>query len=312
MIRSMSRDHGSGRAPGDTLDRRLWLSAGLNVAITLAELIGGLLSGSLALLSDAVHNLSDVSTLGITIWTRRLGRRPASPRYTYGLRRAEVLAALANAVVLIVVSALIGWKALGRLLSPSPVSQGIMLSVALVAFGANLASALLLERHSDEDVNVRSAFLHLAQDALASLAVVIAALLAGTRFGPYVDPAAALVVSFAVLRSVLSLLWETVSTLLEASPADVDVEVIARRVEERFATTKIHHIHLWEVGPGQRVLTAHVGVAPEMDGLAIEALFRSIKGLLQEEWGVTHSTLEPEVEGCGDGDLFVSRGRDHW
>lgn len=308
----MIHTHAPGRPPGDALDRRLWLSAGLNVAITLAELAGGLLSGSLALLSDAVHNLSDVSALGITIWTRRLGRRPASARYTYGLRRAEVLAALANAVILIAVSALIAWKALVRLLSPTPVSQGIMLSVALVALVANLASALLLERHSDEDVNVRSAFLHLAQDALASLAVVIAALLAGTRFGPYVDPAAALVVSFAVLRSVLSLLWETVSTLLEASPADVDVEVIARRVEERFAATKIHHIHLWEVGPGQRVLTAHVGVAPEMDGPAIEALFRGIKGLLQEDWGVTHSTLEPEVEGCRDHKSPVSQGRDHW
>ena len=302
----MSHDHTPERGPRDTLDRRLWLSAGLNVAITLAELIGGIVSGSLALLSDAVHNLSDVSALGITIWTRRLGRRPASRQYTYGLRRAEVLAALANAAVLIVVSALIGWGALVRLLSPSPVHQGIMLSVALVAFVANVVSALLLERHSDEDVNVRSAFLHLAQDALASLAVVIAALLAGTRFGPYVDPAAALVVMFVVLRSVLSLLWETVATLLEATPAGLDAEVMATRVEERFAPTTLHHVHLWEVGPGQRVLTAHVGVAPDMDGMAIEALLRRIKDFLREEWGVTHSTLEPEVEGCGERELFPS------
>ncbi len=296
--------HTHDATPAESLDRRLWLSAGLNVAITLAELIGGLLSGSLALLSDAVHNLGDVSALGITIWTRRLGRLPASSRYTYGLRRAEVLAALANAVLLIVVSALIAWGALLRLISPSPVNQGVMLAVALVALVANVASALLLERHSSEDVNVRSAFLHLAQDALASLAVVIAALLAGTRFGPWVDPAAALVVTFVVLRSVLSLLWETVSTLLEGSPADVDIEVMARRVGERFAPTTLHHVHLWEVGPGQRVLTAHVGVAPEMSGEAIEALLGAIKGFLQEEWGVTHSTLEPEVEGCDSRELF--------
>ncbi len=302
----MNDDHTHERPPANTLDRRLWLSAGLNVAITLAELIGGLLSGSLALLSDAVHNLSDVSALGITIWTRRLGRRPASRRYTYGLRRAEVLAALANAAVLIVVSALIGWGALLRLLSPTPVNQGIMLSVALVALIANVVSALLLERHSDEDVNVRSAFLHLAQDALASLAVVIAALLARTRFGLYVDSVAALVVTFVVLRSVLSLLWETVSTLLEASPAGLNVEMMARRVEEQFAPATLHHVHLWEVGPGQRVLTAHVGVTPDMNGEAIEALLRRIKGFLQDKWGVTHSTLEPEVEGCGERELFPS------
>jgi cobalt-zinc-cadmium efflux system protein len=230
--------------------------------------------------------------------------RPASRRYTYGLRRAEVLAAFANAALLIVVSALIGWGALLRLISPSPVNQAIMLPVALVAFFANVASALLLERHSNEDVNVRSAFLHLAQDALASLAVVIAALMARTRFGLYVDAVAALVVSFVVLRSVLSLLWETISTLLEASPAGLDAEVMVRRVEERFAPTTLHHVHLWEIGPGQRVLTAHVGIAPEMNGEAIEALLRRIKGFLQDEWGVTHSTLEPEVEGCGERELF--------
>ena len=280
------------------------MSAGLNVAITLAELAGGLLSGSIALLSDAVHNLSDVSALGITIWTRRLGRRPASSRYTYGLRRAEVLAALANAAALIVVSALIAWGALLRLLSPSPVNQGVMLSVALVALVANVAAALLLERDSTEDVNVRSAFLHLAQDALASLAVVIAALLARTRFGPYVDPAAALVVTFVVLRSVLSLLWETVSTLLEATPAGLDIEAMARLVEQRFAPTTLHHVHVWEVGPGQRVLTAHVGVAPDMSGESIEELLRKIKGFLHERWDVTHSTLEPEVEGCATREMF--------
>ena len=280
------------------------MSAGLNVAITIAELAGGLLSGSLALLSDAVHNLSDVTALGITIWTRRLGRRPASRRFTYGLRRAEVLAALLNAAALVVVSGLIAWGALLRLLSPSPVNQAVMLSVALVALVANIASALLLERHSGEDVNVRSAFLHLAQDALASLAVVIAALLAGTRFGPWVDPAAALIVTFVVLRSVLSLLWETVSTLLEASPRGLDVEEIVVRVEERVAPATLHHVHLWEVGPGQRALTAHVGVAAEMDGRAIEALLGSIKRHLKEEWGIDHATLEPEVEGCADRALY--------
>ena len=300
--------HAHAPSPQDALDRRLWLSAGLNVAITLAELIGGLLSGSLALLSDAVHNLSDVTALGITIWTRRLGRRPASRRYTYGLRRAEVLAALANAAALIVVSSLIAWGALLRLLSPSPVNQGVMLAVALVAFVANVGSAMLLRRHGGEDVNVRSAFLHLAQDALASLAVVIAALLAGTRFGLYVDPVAALVVTFVVLRSVLSLIWETVSTLLEASPAGLDVDEIVRRVEERVAPATLHHVHLWEVGPGQRALTAHVGIEAEMDGRQIEALLGTIKGLLRDDWGVTHATLEPEVEGCADRALYPGWG----
>lgn len=303
----MSRHTGHAHGPADALDRRLWLSALLNVGITVAEVAGGIVSGSLALLSDAVHNLSDVAALALTIWTRRIGRRPASTRYTYGLRRAEVLAALVNAVVLVAISVLIARQALIRLLDPRPVGQGVMLAVAVVALVANVLSVLLLERHSDEDVNVRSAFLHLAQDALASLAVVIAALLASTRFGPYVDSVAALVVGLAVLRSVLSLLWETLSTLLEAAPRDVDVARLAARVEERFSPATFHHVHLWEVGPGERVLTAHVGVSPELDARSIEALLRRIKVLLHDEFHVAHSTLEPEVDGCGEEGLLGGR-----
>jgi cobalt-zinc-cadmium efflux system protein len=179
-----------------------------------------------------------------------------------------------------------------------------MLAVALVALGANVGSVLLLRRHDEQDVNVRSAFLHLAQDALASLAVVIAALLAGTSVGAYVDPAAALLVGAAVLRGALSLVWETVRTLLEATPDEVDLPSLVSRVGERFAPARIHHLHVWEIGPGQRVLTAHVDLGQDLDGRRIEELFGAMKVFLEAEWGVNHATLEPEVIGCGNGDLL--------
>ncbi len=298
------RDHDAVR--DGALDRRLLASAALNVAITLAELFGGLLSGSLALISDAAHNLSDVAVVGLALWARRLGRRPPTARHTYGFKRGEVIAALVNAVALVAVSLVIGREALGRLLHPTSVARGLMLAVALVALAANVGSMLLLRRHEEDDVNVRSAFLHMAQDALASLIVVAAALLAHTAVGPYMDPVAALIVVFAVLRSALSLVWETFSTLLEGAPAGVDLETLVRDVKKAFPAITLHHVHLWQIGPGQRLLTAHVGLTENLDGRSIETLFGEIKTFLHERWRVAHATLEPEVEGCGQGEMLES------
>jgi cobalt-zinc-cadmium efflux system protein len=295
-------DHGS--LVGGTLDSRLWASLALNLVITLAEVIGGLMAGSLALLSDAAHNLSDVAALGLAIGSRRLARRPPTPRHTFGLKRAEVIAALVNASSLVAVTAVIAREAVSKLLRPTPVNARVMLAVGLVALVANLASVLLLRRHDEGDVNVRSAFLHLAQDAAASLAVVVAALLTHSAIGRFVDPIAALVVGASVLRSALSLAWGTLRTLLEGAPDEIDLPSLVSRVEERFPPTRLHHLHVWEIGPGQRVLTAHVVLGQELDGRSIERLFDAIKIFLEAEWGVNHATLEPEVSGCGEGELL--------
>jgi cobalt-zinc-cadmium efflux system protein len=296
----VSHGHAPTAIVDGALDRRLWAAAALNAAITLAELAGGLVSGSLALLSDAAHNLSDVVAVVLALWARRLSRRPATIRHSYGFKRVEVLAAMVNALSLVGVTVLIAREAVHRLLHPQPVSQGIMLAVALVALGANAGSVLLLRRHDGDDVNVRSAFLHMAQDALASLAVVVAALFAHTAAGPYVDPAAALLVGLVVLRSALSLAWQTLATILEGTPGDVNIQELAERVSAAFAPARLHHVHVWEIGPKQRLLTAHVSLGQEMDGRAIEAFLGRIKAFLHEEWDIDHATLEPEVAGCDE------------
>lgn len=284
------------------LDRRLLISAALNIAITVAEFVGGIFAGSLALLADATHNLSDVVALVLAIGARVLGRRPPSRQHTYGLKRVEVLAALLNAVVLLVITGFIAREALLRLLHPEPVKAGLMLAVASVALAANVASVLLLHRHDREDLNVKSAFLHMLQDALASLAVVVAALFAHTSVGPYLDPVASMVVGFAVLLSALSIVSDSLGMLVEAVPKGLDVKELIRSVDERFAPARLHHLHVWEVGPGQRVLTAHVSVR-EMSVADSEALFARIRGFLVDEWSIGHVTLEAEVNGCaGDPD----------
>jgi cobalt-zinc-cadmium efflux system protein len=295
--------HHHHEAESGNLDRRLWASAALNLGITLVELIGGLWAGSLALLADAAHNLTDVGALGLAIFARRLGRRAPTPRHTYGLKRAEVVAALINAAALIAISALIGREAVSRLLHPAPVHGSVMLVAAVVAFAGNVASVLLLRAHSTEDINVRSAFLHLAQDALASLAVVVAALFARTAAGRYVDPAAAILIGIVVLRSAISIVWESLHTLLEAAPAGMDVEQLAGAVARRFPGVRLHHVHAWEVGPGQRVLTAHmkVGAATLLEAEGIAA---DVRSFLHQEWGITHATLEAEANGCGREELL--------
>jgi cobalt-zinc-cadmium efflux system protein len=285
------------------LDRRLWASAALNFGITLVELIGGLWAGSLALLADAAHNLTDVGALGLAIFARRLGRRAPTPRHTYGLKRVEVVAALINAAALIAISALIGREAVSRLLYPAPVHGSVMLVAAVVALAGNVASVLLLRTHSTEDINVRSAFLHLAQDALASLAVVVAALFARTAAGRYVDPAAAILIGIVVLRSAVSIVWESLHTLLEAAPAGGDEEHLAGEVARRFTGVRLHHVHAWEVGPGQRVLTAHMKVGATTL-LEAEAIAAQVRSFLHQEWGITHATLEAEANGCGREELL--------
>lgn len=299
--------HGNHAIPAaSSMDRRLWASVVLNVAITIAEVIGAAMTGSLALLSDAAHNFSDVVAVALALWARIFGRRPRTMKHTYGFKRVEVIAALASAVGLILVVGMIGREAVIRLLHPSPVERGLMLVVGLVALAANLVSMFLLRRHDESDVNVRGAFLHMAQDALASLAVVVAALLASTSIGPWVDPAAALIVVLAVLRSSLSLVWETLSTLLEGVPAGIDLREVLADLGATFPGVTLHHLHLWQNGPGQLLLTAHVVVDAHLDATAIEALFARLKAHLHERWDVTHATLEPEVEGCGTDSLLGS------
>lgn len=287
-----------------SIDRRLLATIALNASITVAEFAAGIVSGSLALLSDAAHNLGDVVAVILALLARKLGRKAPTIRHTYGFKRLEVMGALINAMILIGVTVLIAREAWDRLFSPRPVSSGIMLSFGLLALAANLGSVLLLRPHDKDDVNTRGAFLHMIQDACASLAVVVAALLGWTPIGPYVDPAVALIVGALVLRSASSLAWETLSTMLEGAPRDVDIRQLAAALAEAFAPIQVHHVHVWVLSPSQRLLTAHVVLGQELTGREIESLLGRIRFYLHERWGIHHCTLEPEVLGCSRTDLL--------
>lgn len=300
-----SNDSSSQTSTDRALDRRLAFSIILNALIVVVEVAGGIASGSLALLSDALHNLSDVAALAIALVARIMGWRPPSPRHTYGLGRLEVLAALVNSATLLVVATLICREAVGRLLHPEPIHGGMMLVVAVIGLAANLASMLLLKKHDHSDLNMRSAFLHLMQDTLSSVVVVLAALLVGWKYGPYLDPAASILVILMILRGSWALLRDTARILLEGTPSGLDLQALQQDIQQTFALRDLHHVHVWELGSGYRLLTAHV-LLPETPLGEAESLLNRIRQHLQDKWFIDHATLEAETQGCS-GDCTVHR-----
>lgn len=285
------------------LDRNLAFSIGLNAVIVIAEVAGGLVSGSLALLSDAMHNLSDVAALALALVARRLGRRPKSHSHTYGLGRLEVLAAFLNSATLLIVSTLICREAVLRLLHPEPVKSLVMLAVAAVGLLANLVSVFLLKGHVRSDLNMRSAFLHLVQDAASSIAVVLAALFVNTRYGIYLDPVVSILVVVLILRSGWGLLRDAARILLEGAPPGLDLVELQRDIQKNFLVCDLHHVHVWELNAGHRMLSAHVRLL-EMPLSEAEKLLGLIREHLKDEWDIEHATLEPEIEGCGSSSLI--------
>lgn len=271
----------------------------INAIIALAELTVGTLAGSVALIADATHNFGDVFALSVAYLARNFGSRPPTLKHTYGLKRLEVVAAVVSAGVLIGTAVLIIRQALLRLFFPEPYQTGITIIVAGIAVVANGISALLLRHHDPQDLNVRSAFLHLLQDALSSLLVVVSALMATRmRLGNSLDPLAALVIVVAVVTSAVSVLKKALATLLEAVPDGIHVQSLVESLEQKFNHVAVHHVHVWQIGPMQRVLTAHLLVR-NMDVTQSEILCNQIRSYLRSEWQIQHATLEAEVNGCG-------------
>ncbi len=234
---------------------------------------------------------------------RRFGKRPASLRHTYGLKWLEVLAALLNSAILLVVSTLIVRESMVRLYHPEPVRGILMLVVASIGLLANLFSVLLLRSHAHDDLNMRSAFLHLAQDTLSSVLVIVAALCSGWRYGAYLDPLASLLVIAIIMRSGWKLLRETAHILMEGTPPGLDLELLQQDLHAHFPIRNLHHLHVWEVNSGQRMLTAHL-VFEDGPLSQVETSLTAIRNHLHKEWAIEHATLEPEINGCTDRNLI--------
>lgn len=280
--------------PHKTMDRRLVAAIALNTLTVAAEVIGGFLSGSLALLSDALHNFTDVAALVLALAARILGRRRPSARHTFGFHRLEVIAAFVNGATLLVVATLVVRAAVMRLLSPEPIQRDLMLIVALVGLGANMLSVFMLHGHDENDLNMRAAFLHLLQDTLSSVVVVVAAFVANTPWGRYLDPIASLVVISMILAGTYRLIRRALHILMQGTPPSVVIEELRADVIRRFGLNDMRHIHAWELGTGYHVLTAHLVAGPEGAAALLQRI-PEIREYLRQEWHIEHATLEVEL-----------------
>jgi cobalt-zinc-cadmium efflux system protein len=274
-------------APGDW---RYGVSIALNLGIVLIEAVAGVFANSTALVADAGHNLSDVLGLvlaGVAVW---LARRPARGRRTYGFGKAPVLAAMANGVVLLLVSGGIVIEAIQRLFQPQPVQAGIVMIVALVGVVANSATALMFIGKKS-DINVRAVFLHMAGDALVSVGVIVAAGLIMLTGWTWIDPAVSVVIVAVIVAGTWGLLREAIDMAMDAAPASADVPAIEAFLIACDGVTDVHDLHIWAMSNTEVALTAHV-VRPDRDG---EETFRcDLAAALRDRFSIRHATLQIE------------------
>jgi cobalt-zinc-cadmium efflux system protein len=270
------------------------------------EVVGGLLTGSLALLADAVHMLSDNVALGLALIAVWLAGRPSTPERSFGYQRAEVLAALVNGLVLVALAIWIFVEAYGRLSDPPDVLGGWMLAVALVGLAGNLAAAWMLARTAHGSLNMQAALRHVTADALGSGGVVVAALVILTTGWRYADPAVGALIAVLVLASSWTVLRDSVHILLEGTPRGIDARGLARRMAGMNGVVDVHDLHVWTITSGFVALSAHVLVEPGDD---CHARRRELEHVLADEYGIEHTTLQVDHASPASSVVSIRRAR---
>jgi cobalt-zinc-cadmium efflux system protein len=274
--------------------RALRLTLALTVSFTVIELVGGLISGSLSLLADAAHMLSDNLSLALALFAAWLAPRPGGPDRTFGFRRAEILAAFVNGVALVAISIWIFIEAYDRFGDPPEVEAGLMLAVAVAGLAANLFAAAILHRHAGESLTVSAAFRHVLADLVGSVGVIAAGSVILLTGWEYADPVVGVLIGVLVLASSWSILRDSVGVLLEGSPRGIDVERVGSAMAAAEGVREVHDLHVWEITSGFPALSAHVLVGRDTDCHAVR---RSLEELLHDHFGLEHTTLQVEHEG---------------
>ncbi|WP_319825564.1 cation diffusion facilitator family transporter [Thalassovita sp.] len=294
----MAHDHHHGHSHGHHHhhaeldgDRRVALAVAVNIALTLVQIVAGVISGSLALVADAIHNLSDALSLVIAFFARRIGRRPADASMTFGYGRAEVVAALVNYTTLIVIALYLAAEGVERLFNPQDVEGWIVVVVAGVALVIDTVTALLVMRLSKDSANMRAAFLHNVADALGSVAVIVGGTLILLYDWRLVDPIVTLLIAGYILWHSWQGVLPVIRILMLAAPEDTDLDEVLTTLAGAKGVAGVHHVHLWRMQEHETALEAHV----VLDGSAgAETVKQTVKALLRDRFGIAHSVLELE------------------
>ena len=269
--------------------RKLTIALALILGFMLLEVVAGIVGNSLALLSDAGHMLTDAAAIGFSLVAIRLAARPAKGVMTYGLKRVEILSAQINGVTLLVLALVIAFEAVRRLFDPPDVEGGLVLAVAIVGIGVNLAAVWTLAKANRRSLNVEGSFQHILTDLYAFIATAIAGALVLWMDWERADPIASLLVAALMLRAAYGLLRDSGRVFLEAAPAGVDPDEIGRTLAAQPDVREVHDLHVWEISSGFPALTAHVLVSPDCD---CHATRRRLAELLEERFGIDHTTLQ--------------------
>lgn len=295
----MAHDHGHSHEAHQGNLRRVLIALVLTGSFMIVEVIGGMISGSLALLADAGHMLTDTMALGLAAMAFHVSKRAPDAKRTFGYQRFQVLAAFVNGLSLL---AIVGWilfEAAGRFLNPRDVLGETMLTVAVAGLLINVASFAVLHTGDKENLNIRGAALHVAGDLLGSVAAIAAALVIIYTGWTPIDPLLSIAVAGLILKSAWALVKRSAHVLLEGAPEWLDIEQMQERVIERVpGVDGIHHVHIWGLTPQRLILTMHMSLTA--DASQQSAVLRDVKSFLRDEYGIGHATIEVDIDGCAD------------
>ncbi|HMX73366.1 MAG TPA: cation diffusion facilitator family transporter [Anaerolineales bacterium] len=308
MSHSHSHSHFGDLATQTT--KRLSLSLSLTAAFVLVEVAAGIFGNSLALLTDAAHNFTDVIALGLSWYALKIALKPANAGKTFGYHRVGILVALVNSTTLILIALGIFYEAWQRFLSPPEVDSAILMGVGTLAFFINAVTAWLVQKGSEHDLNLRSAFLHLMGDVISTLGAVIAGVVIYFTKWNWLDPFVSVLIGAFIVWNAWGILRQTIHILLESTPENIDMPTMISDIRKVHGVRDVHDLHVWSISEGLRMLSAHV-VTDEIslrDGTFIQ---NNINEMLAHEYHIQHATLQLECEGCQSSDLFCSIAEHH-
>lgn len=284
---------------------RLALSLILTLGFVIIEAAAGILGNSLALLTDAAHNLTDVIALGLSWYAIRLTAQPANGRQTYGYHRAGILVALLNSTTLVVISLGIFYEAYRRFMNPPEVESGILIGVGLIAVVINLVTALLVRKGSEQDLNIRSAFVHLMGDVVSTIGAVLAGVAIYFTGAHWLDPLVSVLIGFLILYNARGILRDSVDILLEATPRDIDTRQLVDDVKQIEGVLGVHDLHIWSITQNLRTMSAHILTEDLPISLGAE-IQRQVNEIVYHRYNIAHATLQLECVDCLPKSLYCN------
>jgi cobalt-zinc-cadmium efflux system protein len=296
----MTHNHSAEEQHDAIASQPLKITLFLVLIIMVAEILGGVFSNSLALLSDAGHMFTDALALGLSLFAMNLARRPATTTKTFGYHRAEIMAALANGSVLIVVSAIIFYEASRRFMEEPTVKSPLMLVVAGIGLAANIISIFLLQRGSRKSINIKAAFWHVIGDTMSSVGVIIAGVIIQLTGWTIADPILAVVIGIVILWGAVRIVKESVDILLESVPPHVEMEKVIAAVKNIPGVEDLHEVHIWTITSGIYALSAHLSITDQMVSQSCDVLTK-VNEVLAHDFNITHTTLQTECDSCPTG-----------